>query len=130
MNSAASNVAQPNETVFFQRGNVSVTNARFIVPGQTYAMSNVTSIKHVETPPSKLPGWLLIIGGAVFCFGKIWVLGLLLIAGGAGVLWKAKGKYDVMLQTSSGEVRAFGSTDPGLVREIVMALNEAIVFRG
>lgn len=119
-----------SETVFFERGNVVITNTRFIVPGQTYAMSNVTSIKHVETAPSKLPGGIAIIAGALLLLGKIWVLAAILIAAGAILLMKAKGKYDVMLQTASGEVRAFGSSDQDLVRQIVAALNQAIVFRG
>lgn len=32
------------EKVFFEHGSVKVTNARFVVDAQTFAMSNVTSV--------------------------------------------------------------------------------------
>ena len=38
-------MAEVQETTFFEQGNVKVTNARFIVPSQTYAMSDITSVK-------------------------------------------------------------------------------------
>ncbi|MGY6129135.1 DUF6232 family protein (plasmid) [Paraburkholderia strydomiana] len=49
-----------------------------------------------------------------------------------GVLWalRARGRYDVILNTSSGQVQAYSSPDREFVRQVVSALNEAIVFRG
>ena len=38
------------ETTFFNEGGLTVTNSRFVVPGQTYAMSGVTSIRTEEYP--------------------------------------------------------------------------------
>ncbi|WP_175812975.1 DUF6232 family protein [Burkholderia contaminans] len=126
-------VTQPGatgETVFFQHGNVTVTNTRFIVPGQTYAMSNVTSIKHHEKAPSRALGVIVAIIGVLILFAHAWLVGLIAIALGAFLAWNAKGQYDVLLHTASGEVRAFQSTDQGLVTKIVEALNQAVVFRG
>ncbi|QKM52186.1 DUF6232 family protein [Burkholderia glumae] len=131
--SMSTTVSQSNgmgETVFLQHGNVTVTNTRFIVPGQTYAMSNVTSIKHVEKAPSRALGVFVAIVGLLLLFAKVWVFGLAAIAIGVFVAWNAKGQYDVVLHTASGEVRAFQSPDRGLVQQIVSALNQAVVFRG
>lgn len=119
------------EQTFLDVGGVVVTNSRFIVPGQTYAMSGVTSIKHVEKDPSKVAGWVIIGIGVLLCLSHAMLaVGILMILGGALYLWKGRGKYDVLLQTASGEVRAFASKDKELVRRIVNALNEAIVYRG
>jgi hypothetical protein len=126
-------VSQPGttgETIFFQHGNVTVTNSRFIVPGQTYAMRNVTSIKHTEKAPSRALGVIIAIAGLLLLFAKVWVFGLVLIALGVFLAWNAKGEYDVLLHTSSGEVRAFRSANRDLVTQIVAALNQAVVFRG
>ncbi|MDF3085241.1 DUF6232 family protein [Burkholderia sola] len=126
-------VSQPGatgETVFFQHGSVTVTNTRFIVPGQTYAMSNVTSIKHLEKAPSRALGVIIAIIGVLILFAHVWLFGLIAIAAGAFLAWNAKGQYDVLLHTASGEVRAFQSADRSLVQQIVGALNQAVVFRG
>ena len=126
-------VTQPGatgETVFFQHGNVTVTNTRFIVPGQTYAMSNVTSIKHLEKAPSRALGVIVAIIGILILFAHAWLFGLIAIVLGAFLAWNAKGEYDVLLHTASGEVRAFRSPNRDLVTQIVAALNQAVVFRG
>ncbi|MDW9228663.1 putative qacE-like protein [Burkholderia cepacia] len=109
---------------------MTVTNTRFIVPGQTYAMSNVTSIKHYEKAPSRALGVIVAIIGVLILFAHAWLVGLIAIALGVFLAWNAKGQYDVLLHTSSGEVRAFQSPDRGLVQQIVSALNQAVVFRG
>ena len=40
------------ETFFFNDRSVSVSNARFIANGQTYAMSGITSVKTFREDPS------------------------------------------------------------------------------
>jgi hypothetical protein len=55
-----------DERIFFEYGDVKVTNARFINGGQTYAMNNVTSVKPYEKKPSRIGGIVvLLIGIAV-----------------------------------------------------------------
>jgi hypothetical protein len=48
------------EKVFFSQGSVSVSNSRFIVHGQTYAMNGVTSVRQAVNNPSIF--WPLVIG--------------------------------------------------------------------
>ncbi|MFD1840221.1 DUF6232 family protein [Paracidovorax cattleyae] len=52
-----------NEKTFFEYDGVKVTNARFIVDGQTFAMSNVTSVKPIAVPPNRLWGCVLLLLG-------------------------------------------------------------------
>lgn len=72
-----------NEKTFFEYEDVKVTNTRFITGAQTYAMSNVTSVKNrVDKPSRVLPVVLFLFGLAVFfksSFG--WGVVLCAIAG-------------------------------------------------
>lgn len=120
------------EKIFFNQGNVSVSNSRFIVDGQTYAMSNVTSVKSGVTPPSRgiaialaIIGLLCLAGeGVVFMVG----LGSLILA---VLLWVvSKTSYSVILNTSSGENQALVSEDKSYIEKVISSLNEAIVSRG
>lgn len=40
-----------DERVFLEENNIAVTNARFVVSGQTYAMSGIISVES-SSPPS------------------------------------------------------------------------------
>lgn len=120
------------EKTFFNKGSVMVTNARFVVGDQTYAMSNVTSVKSGEIPGSQTIPMLIALSAVLF-FGlgtvgiifAIVILGIALYAGS-----KVKPTYTVILNTSAGENKALSSPDEGYVRSIIRALNDAIVSRG
>jgi hypothetical protein len=119
------------ERVFLEERAIRVTNARFIVPGNTFAMSGVTSVKHLEKDRSVIAGYVLIIAGVFLSLlPTLIAMGVIFILGGALYLWKCKGKFDVRLQTASGEIKALTSNDKEFVRRVVYALNEAIVYRG
>lgn len=116
-----------NEKVFYEKNGIRVTNSRFVVPGQTYALSGVTSVKSVSKSTTKASVILAIFG--------IWSLsiesyffGVLLL--GAALLWYLQSKHMVVLTTSSGESEALTSKDQSVVQEIIGALNEAIIERG
>ncbi|MCT8866313.1 DUF6232 family protein [Shewanella xiamenensis] len=122
------------EKVFFNKGNVMVTNSRFIVNGQTYAISNVTSVKASENSSSQASVFLLFILGFMCFFLDAGYVGV-----GVGILlWviafydfkTIKHTYSVILNTSAGENKALSSQDEGYVKDIVKALNDAIVSRG
>jgi len=118
------------EQTFLQENGVTVTHARFIVSGQTYAMSGITSVKAGERKPSR--GWpvsLIVIGVIAFLSGMIGAAVIFLAAGG---LWwyLQKTEYAVLLRTASGEAEALTSKDKGYVTRVVAALNDAIVARG
>ena len=124
---------QSNETEFFNSGNTVVTNARFIVDGQTYAMNGVTSVKQGIKPADKKTGiWLVVIGIILFlaASGGAKLIGLVLLGVGAWLIYKAKPIASVILQSSSGEVQALSSENLSFISNVVSALNQAIIHRG
>src|SRR5687767_6795633 len=58
------------EKVFFDEDEITVTNARFIVSGQTYSMRNITSVRY-ERIPNDVTGPVLffVLGGVALAFG-------------------------------------------------------------
>lgn len=121
------------EQVFFDQGNVKVTNARFIVSAQTYAMNGVTSVKSHVVPPSR-GGVLILIGlGLLVLFaasGGMKLLGVALAAAGAWLFTQQKSTHSVYLSSASGEVQALSDTDATFIDNVVAALNDALVHRG
>lgn len=124
------------EETFLNEGGVQVTNARFVVPGQTYALSGVTSVSIHEKKPKRIgPIFLFIIG--FFCLmgglsGSSGAFVAALVFIGLGVLWWISNstKYAVRLMTASGESDALPSKDGAFIKRIVEALNNAIIHRG
>ena len=135
--------AVSTEKVFFEAHGIKVTNARFIVNKQTYAMASVSSVKvsRTDKTPSKSAAILTTIVGAFVlaaAFGEIkqawWaaLVGLGLM--GLGWLWaqsiKPLFEYKLILTTSSGETTALTSFSESDIRIVENALNESIIHRG
>jgi hypothetical protein len=120
------------EKTFLSEGGVTVTNARFIVPAQTYAMSGVTSVESFEETPSRKGPIILIAIGLLAMFGgkDTIVVALLFLAGGIAWWFLAKAKYHVVLSSASGKATALSSSDRDWIARVVGALNDAIVHRG
>lgn len=121
------------EKAFFNQGNVSVSSARFIVDGQTYAMNGVTSVKTGRKDPSRWGPIILGIVGLVSLGGAAAgsvILGLTLI--GLAVFWwtKQKPELSVVLSSASGEAQALKSKDAEFINGVIEALNSAIIHRG
>lgn len=119
------------EKTFFQHDGVHVTNSRFVVDGQTYAMSNITSVKAWVNKPSRLIPILLIVFGVLPIIGGSKAYGALILAV-AGVIWflLQKTYYHVQLHTAGGETNALKSKQKEYVEKVVGAINEAIIHRG
>lgn len=123
------------ETTYYTNGRVMVTNARFVVDAETYAISGITSVKLGVKKPNRILPILLIVltylvltkgGGPANLSIWHWLLALL-----PGVLWMAlqRTHYTVTLASASGENRALTSKLQPFVREVIDALNQAIVRR-
>ncbi len=117
------------EKTFFERKGVKVTNARFVVDGQTFAISNITSVKPLEEPPKRLGGVLLLLCGFITLTQNAF-FGVPVIALVSYYLYKQKPTYHVMLRTSGGENKALTTHQRDDLNKVVEALNEAIVHRG
>ena len=119
------------EKIFLDAGNISVSNSRFIVDGQTYAIDNVTSVKTGVEQANKGTGILIgLIGIFVLFSAKPFLWGLVILMFATLALIGARNKYSVVLSTSSGENQALTSEDKTQIEQVVSALNEAIVSRG
>ena len=124
------------EKVFFNQGGVTITQTRFLIPGQTFAMSGVTSVATSREDPSrKWPILLIIVGAIVFLAGvsqEIVAAIVGLILAGLGVLWfrSLKPTFYIGLHTAGVENRALESKDEQWINGIATALNQAIIARG
>lgn len=120
------------EQTFLEENGVQVTNARFVTPGQTYAMSGVTAVKSIQKNPSRVGPIVLIVIGVLMLFGGQDVLMGALVFLAAGIIWwiSKKPEYIVLLSSASGETQALNSKDKAFIDKVVKALNEAIIARG
>lgn len=117
------------EKTFFTDGGVTVTNARFIVPSQTYAMSGITSVKTSQELPKRLYPIICGVLGLALLMSSTG-FAVLLIAVAAVWWFGQKTEYHVLLTTSSGEAKALSSDNGDFISKVVQALNESIVSRG
>jgi ABC-type phosphate transport system permease subunit len=118
------------ETVFFTHGDVKVTNARFISGGQTFAMSNITSVKPIVEEPNRGGGILVLLVGLLLLWKDVTLLGLLFIIGAGLYLYSQKTIYHVVLSTSAGESKALLTYQRDYLNQVISALNQAIISRG
>lgn len=122
------------EKEFYRNGNVSITNARFLVGSTTYAMNGVTSVKRGQTDPSKMGPIIMAIIGVIMVFvaasilAKLFGVAIAVIA----VVWfrAIKPDYMVYLNSASGESQALASKDKHYIDDVINSLNNAIVHRG
>jgi len=118
------------EQIFLDQGEVKVTNARFIVKGQTYAMNGVTSVKQGVNQPNRAPPIFLAFVGLVLILNQAFLWGIVLT--GFAVFWLTRQQPDwvVILHSASGEVKALTSQDSEFIKAVINALNESIIHRG
>ncbi|MBM3949508.1 MAG: hypothetical protein FJ312_09815 [SAR202 cluster bacterium] len=135
-------MTQQSEKVFLDERGVTVTQSRFVVDGQTFAMSAITAVSsRLDWPPRKWQFTMMAVGVVLFVIGlkiplpgatKIVgiLLGIVLVVAGLVWLLTLKKRHYVMLRTGDADVRAVGADDEQWVKRIVAALNEAIAARG
>lgn len=121
---------QKPESALFQEGNVTVTNARFMVGSQTYAIRNMTSVeKRIKKAPKIFWG---VIGTLLILFGLgahpriegLMILGAIILV----IAFFLKHKYFVVLHTSASQMQALESKDEGYINTVINALNDAILY--
>jgi uncharacterized oligopeptide transporter (OPT) family protein len=126
----------PAEESLLSEDDVTVTSARFVVEGTTYAIAGVTSVGFQEDSTKRgvlvcFTVILALIGFAFLAVGMYYqsVIILLFAAVFGWLAWMVKPDYSVILTTAAGEIRAITSKDRAFIRRIVNALNDAIVLR-
>lgn len=139
----AATQASTSEKTFLQTSQVVVTNTRFVVGRQTYAMAAVSSVRvdsRNMTPSNTVPALIVIVCaawllGAFFSMSSV-VLNYLIPLIGLiiGVIWwrsiKKKFEYQLVLTTTAGEKSALKSFTEADIRSVENALNQAIIYRG
>lgn len=121
------------EHIFLDESGVTVTNSRFVVRGQTYAMGGITSVESSKRSPSMAaPGCLMMIGLiGLLSFSKAgFIIGILVLGLGIAIVALQRPTYTVVLTAASGEVKALSSGNEGFISRVVKALNDAIIARG
>lgn len=123
-------MSETQERVYLEHGAVKVTNARFMVPSQTYAMSGITSVRFFTEKPNWLwPGLFFVIAVVMLTNnGNIWSIVIPLAVG--MLLLLRKPTYHVVLSSASGETRALNNKNKQLIEGVISALNQAIISRG
>lgn len=120
------------EEIFLNERGVKVTNSRFTVSGQTYAMSGVTAVKNIELQPKRF--WpIALIALGLFGLSRdsdSSHVPIIIIAIGFAWLCFQRTYHCVILSTASGEHSALKSKDIVWISRIIHALNESIVHRG
>ena len=117
------------EKIFFSYDDVKVTSSRFISGGQTFAMSNITSVKAFEQKPNRFWAILIMFFGILLTITFLPV-GLTMIGASAIYMIFQKTTFHVMLATAGGETSALTTYQKDYLDQVVAALNEAIVYRG
>lgn len=115
-----------DEQTFFNHDGVKVTNARFIVDANTYSIRNITSTAAWTQSQKWLLGVVLgLIGLATI--KEATPIGIFFVALAGLAFYLGRPVHFVRLHTSGGEVKAVKSYDLEYVKQVVQALNEAIV---
>ncbi len=118
------------ETTFFSNGSILVTNARFVGSGGTFAMANISSVKSESVSSSLAFPIVLILIGVFALVGGAVAAGFIFLAAGVAVASIRKTRYKIMVNSNAGEVAALETTDGALAKQVLEALNNAIVHRG
>jgi len=111
---------------------VKVTNARFIVDKQTYAINGVTSVMTASKAPNRISPLMVGLLGLFLLFGNMGgvIVGLTMIGTAIWIWLKQRSTHIVVLRSSSGEAKALVSKDANAVQRVVDALNDALIHRG
>lgn len=129
------------EIYFYDDKKVAVTNHRFIIGNQTYAMHQITSVKRGESIADR--GWPAIItlaGFAIMAYDgyqlfkvgtdfKLLILGTVVLLIGISMLMNRQDEYSVIIKTSAGEDHPVKHANKDYIDAIVQALNTSIVSR-
>ena len=120
-----------DERVFYQQGDILVTNTRLVIGARTFALRNLASVEMgiIEKKPSLLIGFILMLGLGLLIFGswgtKVFGLGCLAIV--VFYIKSMRPKFIVRIESNAGTIDAIASQDRSYIESVVVAINEAIM---
>lgn len=118
------------EKVFLNEGGFLVTNTRFEIPGQMFAMAGVTSVGVNQIVPSKLWPIVMMILGIGMMGAEVYDIGGVFLLLGGLWFWLKKTVYHLILTTAAGQQTAHQSKDGEFMGSLRTALTNAIIDRG
>ncbi len=120
------------ERTILQRDNVTVTSARVVLGGQTFALSGITSVRAAVIEPKWGGVVLAVLAGVMFIMigGAAVFLGIASLALAAVMAAGKKPMHRVVLVTSAGEQTGLETVDRAEVAEVVKTVSDAIVAHG
>lgn len=131
-NSEKNQELKTSEKIFYQDESVKVTQSRFTVENETYAMRNISSVTNYEIKKSKIiPRIIMLIGiFLIFLMEAFFIGGMMAIVGLVWQLLLLKNDFAVKISTNAGEPNTLISKNKEYIQEVVDAINEAIIYRG
>ena len=119
------------EKIFYQNGDVRVTQSRFIVGDKTFALRNISSVQVGSIGPNRtLYSIVVLIGALSLLAEQARLFGAIVLIIAVIYIFIAKSGYSVRITINSGETDCLFSKDKKYVETIVNALNNAIVEIG
>ena len=118
------------EQVFFNENGVLVTNTRFQLQGQMFAMAGVTSVGVTKDVPSYNGPLVMGLLGIVLFALEVYLVGLGFLLFGGLWFWALKTEYHLTLTTAAGQQRVTSSKDEEFMASLRQALTNAIIHRG
>lgn len=121
---------------------MSVSNSRLIFPNKTYALANVSSVSLNQNQPRMAEGVLAVIVGVLVLVWSLsafvlssWTGGIVLVLLGVGCIVLGRKlcgiqEFVVRLRTAGAETQALTTRNGPFARQVVQAIEQAIVMRG
>ncbi len=125
------------EQVYFSDRRVQVTHARLIVPGQVFAIAQVTSVETKKQAPERAWAVVLAVMGVMITAAAYYVeaspfasVGLVFAIGGSVWAILVRGRYQITVRMSSGEVWRTETKDGAWAQQLAGAMSQAMVAAG
>jgi len=119
------------EKIFYQNGDVRVTQSRFIVGDKTFALRNISSVQVGLIGPNRtLYSIVVLIGALSLLAEQARLFGAIVLIIAVIYIFTVKSGFSVRITINSGETDCLFSKDKKYVGTIVNALNDAIIELG
>ena len=122
-----------NEETLYNANGVTVTTARFEVPGRMFAMASISSVRIKRTSFSIIAVITILIGAALMFGGRFEtsaiVVGSVFAFVGLGMSYLSQ-RSILLVTTPGGEVKALTHSNAKFVGNVESAIKRAIIARG
>src|ERR1041385_6001015 len=104
--------------ILFQGEDVMVSSFALTIGQRIFTLDQITGARGARVP-------LRIVWPAILCLAGIFTYGVATLLGIAWLLWQ-RGRYELILATMNGDIRALRRRDAYFVFQLVQAINSAL----